>query len=89
MGVDYIEVGYRNGTFKDVPNMGLTGLSNNEYLTYVKNLMETSKLAIMIHPKNVAISDICDFHSVVDFIRICVPKVIDEHTKNIIKKLKS
>jgi len=73
-GVDYIEVGYRNGSFKPIPNIGPAGISNREYLDFCKRLINNSKLTVILHPKNVNECDFAEMKSLgVNTLRICFP----------------
>lgn len=74
-GIEYIEIGYRNGPLNPTPNIGITGFCPNDYLEFCRNLIQKSKMAVMLHPKNVKQSDIKQLkESGVDLVRICIVK---------------
>lgn len=74
-GIEFIEVGYKKGSIRPMPNIGKAGLCDKEYLTLCRNLMRKSKLVVMLHPKNVNQQDIQDLaYSGVDLLRICIAK---------------
>ncbi|MGE9516570.1 MAG: hypothetical protein ACQPRH_04440 [Solitalea-like symbiont of Tyrophagus putrescentiae] len=79
INVDYIEVGYRNGSFSENKNIGMSGLCHSSYLKYIKNLLTDRgiNIAVMLHPKNVSLADIEDMAQAgVNLIRVCMPKTI-------------
>src|SRR5579872_1976943 len=57
-GIDYIEIGYRNGFIRPIENIGITGLCPNDYILRSKELIKKSKIAIMAHCKNINRNDI-------------------------------
>ncbi|USA55383.1 hypothetical protein NDN13_09430 [Acinetobacter sp. C32I] len=72
-GVEYVEIGYRNGSFKPIPNIGLTGISPNKYIEKIHTNVPEAKLVIIAHPHNISESDIYDMKSAgVDTIRLCI-----------------
>ncbi|VEG92055.1 4-hydroxy-2-oxovalerate aldolase [Legionella spiritensis] len=72
-GLDYIEIGYRNGSLHPIPDIGCAGLCEQDYLAYCRSLMKQSQMAVMVHPEKVSASDISELkQNGVDLIRICV-----------------
>lgn len=72
-GVEYVEIGYRNGSFKPIPNIGLTGISPNKYIEKIHTNVPEAKLVIIAHPHNISESDIYDMKGAgVDTIRLCI-----------------
>jgi len=74
-GVEYIEIGYRNGFKNSVTPIGPAGLCNDDYLSFCRNIIKKSGIAVMIHPLNITIEDIKALkQNKVDLLRICVFK---------------
>jgi len=55
-GVEFVEIGYRNGSFKPIPNIGLTGLSSNNYIQQINNAVPEAKIVVMAHPTNIELN---------------------------------
>jgi len=73
-GVDYIEVGYRNGPFKSMPNLGDAGMCARDYLEYCRKWVKLAKLTVIFHPKNIQPHDLNEMLDCgVQSIRICFP----------------
>ncbi|QIV94077.1 hypothetical protein [Allofrancisella frigidaquae] len=73
-GIDYIEVGYRNGSFKKINNIGKCGLGSDHYIKRVREVSQLAKLVMMYHPRNVDISELERMKdNGIDFLRCCVP----------------
>ncbi|TAK78212.1 MAG: 4-hydroxy-2-oxovalerate aldolase, partial [Gammaproteobacteria bacterium] len=73
-GVEYIEIGYRNGSFKPIPNIGPAGMCAEEYINYCKSWIQFAKLTVILHPKNISWSDMEEMQKCgVDSVRICFP----------------
>jgi 4-hydroxy 2-oxovalerate aldolase len=73
-GIDYIEVGYRNGSFKHIPDIGPTGLCDRTYLEYCRKEIQQAKLTVILHPKNLQQQDYEDMYAAnVECVRICFP----------------
>lgn len=73
-GIDYIEIGYRNGTLtpKDV---GRACGCAKEYLLFCRSLIKQAKIAVMIYSNNITQDDLMELTECgVDLLRICVPK---------------
>lgn len=74
-GMEYIEIGYRNGSLNAIPNIGVVGLCPKHYIAFCRKLITRSKIAVMIHPKNIAYSDLLELKECgVDLVRICIAK---------------
>lgn len=87
--IDYIEVGYRNGSFKPIHNIGDTGISTNEYLKLVKKACPNSALGVIYHPKNITINDIHEMYlNGVSLLRCCFDLNNVEHSLQLITKAK-
>lgn len=74
-GIDYIEVGYRNGSIVPIPNIGIAGMSPDAYLTQCKALLTRTHMAVMAHCENIDKNDIIALKkNGVDLLRLCIPK---------------
>ncbi len=74
-GIDYIEIGYRNGSIHPVANIGTAGMCAKDYLLYCRSLIKTASIAVMVHPKNITADDLLEMQaSGVSLLRICVLK---------------
>ncbi|PHM44973.1 4-hydroxy-2-oxovalerate aldolase [Xenorhabdus mauleonii] len=72
-GVEWFEIGYRNGSFSSVPNIGLTGLSPDSYIAGIHQMVPEAKLAVIAHPHNINVSDIHAMKaSGVSLLRLCI-----------------
>ncbi|MCD6047104.1 MAG: 4-hydroxy-2-oxovalerate aldolase [Gammaproteobacteria bacterium] len=72
-GVTHIEVGYRNGSFKPIPNIGITGTCPDHYLTFCRKLIQQAKLTVILHPKNLQLHELEVLKDLgVDTLRICI-----------------
>ena len=70
--IDFIEVGYRNGSFKPIKNIGITGISDDNYLTLVHQIIRSARTSVIYHPKNVNEQDIVRMNQLgVDMLRCC------------------
>ncbi|MEQ1976906.1 3-hydroxy-3-methylglutaryl-CoA lyase, partial [Xenorhabdus sp. SGI240] len=57
-GVEWFEIGYRNGSFKPIPNIGLTGISPDSYISDIHQMVPKAKLVVIAHPHNINVHDI-------------------------------
>lgn len=74
-GLEYIEIGYRNGSIHPIENLGSTGLCPKEYLFFCKEHIKNTKMAVMAHPKNITRFDLKELKTCgVDLLRICVKR---------------
>nr|WP_239005216.1 4-hydroxy-2-oxovalerate aldolase [Legionella sp. MW5194] len=72
-GIEYIEVGYRNGSLHPIPDIGEAGLCPKSYLQLCRNCIQHADMAVMVHPENVARDDFIEMKALgVKLIRICV-----------------
>ena len=73
--INYIEIGYRNGSIKPIQSIGPSGLCDKKYLKKCRALAKRSKLSVMLHPKNVKDDDLNELVDCgVELCRICVVK---------------
>lgn len=74
-GMDFIEVGYRNGGLHFIDNLGRAGICDKNYLLFCKNLLTHSSMAVMAHPENITVTDLHELKECgVDLLRICIAK---------------
>ena len=75
VGLDYIEIGYRNGAIRPIPNLGRAGLCHEAYLEVCRAMITNTALAVMVHPANVSKADIQSLKNAnINLVRICVPR---------------
>ncbi len=73
IGVDYVEIGYRNVSVQ-VPFTGLTSASSNAYIEALRTAVPDANLAVMCHPQYVAKQDVLDMASLgVKMLRFIYP----------------
>ena len=79
-GVDYVEVGYRNGSILPIENIGMTGLCDARYLTLLREEAPNLKLVVIAHAKNISAPDVRELADCgVALLRLCVnPKNLEE-----------
>lgn len=88
-GIEYIEIGYRNGPIKPTKNMGDAGYCTNAYIEHCTNIIHHAKTTVMVHPNNVNKKDFDEMESVgVRAVRICFNPNHKEAEINILKILK-
>ncbi|SFT75318.1 4-hydroxy 2-oxovalerate aldolase [Actinopolyspora lacussalsi subsp. righensis] len=73
-GFDWVEIAYRNGSFKPIPNIGLTGRGENEYIRSMAREIGPEHVAIILHPKNITAADLTEMYAAgARLVRIIVP----------------
>lgn len=86
--IDFIEVGYKNGTLKRERFTGLTAHLKNEFLIKIAEIIP-DKTCVMVHAQNIEKSDIKDLaESGVKMVRVCIDDNLSQVLK-IIAELKS
>lgn len=74
-GVEYIEVGYRNGSLHPIPDMGRAGICQKDYLLTCQSLIKKSTITVMGHPENLTEADLQELKSCgVGLLRICIAR---------------
>ncbi|MDE1483349.1 3-hydroxy-3-methylglutaryl-CoA lyase [Xenorhabdus bovienii] len=72
-GMEWFEIGYRNGSFKPISNIGLTGMSPDSYIWDIHRAVPEAKLVVIAHPHNINADDI---HAMkmngVSLLRLCI-----------------
>ncbi|WP_273756183.1 hypothetical protein [Bartonella sp. MM73XJBT] len=73
--VEYIEIGYRKGSFKPMDNVGQTALCSNDYIKLLHDAIPDAKLVIIAHPHNIDQSDIWELKNLgITLLRLCLNK---------------
>lgn len=74
-GIEFIEIGYRNGALHPIENIGRAGLTDKNYLLFCQSLIKKSTIAVMAHPTNVTEDDLLELKSYgVGLLRLCIAK---------------
>lgn len=74
-GIEYIEIGYRNGTTASIKDLGRAGWCMKEYLSFCHSLIKKAKIAVMVYPNNINQEDLLELKACgVDLLRICLAK---------------
>ncbi|WP_279051455.1 3-hydroxy-3-methylglutaryl-CoA lyase [Cedecea davisae] len=72
-GVEWIEIGYRNGSFKPIPNIGMTGLTPDSYIHFIHAAAPEAKVVVIAHPHNITTEDIKEMKaSGISMLRLCI-----------------
>lgn len=89
-GIEYIEIGYRNGSLKPIKNIGESGLCNEAYLHYCRENIKNAKMTVIAHPRNISFRDLMLMRDAnVDAVRLCIkPENLKEHSKIITQATK-
>ncbi|WP_052663726.1 hypothetical protein [Psychromicrobium lacuslunae] len=85
-GFDWVEIGYRNGSFKSSNDLELTARGDDRYIARMAEEIGSEHLAMILHSKNVSLDDI---HRMYDsgarLLRICWSDRGGDHQAGIIK----
>ncbi|WP_028388883.1 4-hydroxy-2-oxovalerate aldolase [Legionella fairfieldensis] len=74
-GLEYIEIGYRNGSLHPIENLGRAGWCDEDYLLLCRSLIKRAKIVVMAHPENITVSDLEELKRCgVSLLRICIAK---------------
>ncbi|MEU9387537.1 hypothetical protein AB0D38_44375 [Streptomyces sp. NPDC048279] len=57
-GFDWIEIAYRKGSFAAIPDLGLTGRGDDEFITAMAEEIGPERVAMILHPKNISRADL-------------------------------
>lgn len=72
-GIEYIEIGYRNGSLHFIENAGQAGWCHQDYLLFCRSLIKHAKIAIMAHPHNINEKDLLELKDCgTHLLRICI-----------------
>ncbi|WP_131793854.1 4-hydroxy-2-oxovalerate aldolase [Fluoribacter gormanii] len=73
-GIEYIEIGYRNGTLSPL-QVGRAGWCTKDYLLFCRSLIQKAKMAVMVFPNNLTQTDLVELKECgVDLLRVCIAK---------------
>ncbi|MHC0429377.1 beta/alpha barrel domain-containing protein [Streptomyces sp. O3] len=73
-GFDWVEIAYRKGSFAPLPNLGLTGRGDDDYISAMAQEIGPDKVAVILHPKNITESDLPDMYAAgARLVRIVLP----------------
>ncbi|KTC77353.1 4-hydroxy-2-oxovalerate aldolase [Legionella bozemanae] len=73
-GIEYIEIGYRNGTLTPT-QVGRAGWCAKDYLLLCRSLIQKAKMVVMVFPNNLTQNDLIELKKCgVDLLRLCVAK---------------
>ncbi|CAM2917322.1 4-hydroxy-2-oxovalerate aldolase [Legionella worsleiensis] len=74
-GIEFIEIGYRNGSLHPIKNIGRAGITDRDYLLFCQSLIKKSTIAVMAHPNNINENDLLELKNCgVGMLRICIAK---------------
>lgn len=74
-GIEYIEIGYRNGSLHPIDNLGPAGFCAKEYLLFCQSLIKNAIIAVMAHPANITETDLLELKNCgVGMLRVCIAK---------------
>ncbi len=72
-GVEWMEIGYRNGSFKPMPDMGITGHSPDSYIKAIHDAVPEAKIVVIAHPHNITENDVVNMkNNGVSLLRLCI-----------------
>jgi 4-hydroxy 2-oxovalerate aldolase len=73
-GIDWVEIGYRNGSFKPKPGIGRTGEGGDDYIRALAEVIAPERICMILHPKNVTNDDLERMYEAgVRLVRFCLP----------------
>ncbi|SER84416.1 4-hydroxy 2-oxovalerate aldolase [Streptomyces sp. yr375] len=73
-GVEWVEIGYRKGSFQPKPDLGLTGTGADDYIRAVAEVVPPERICMILHPKNIVDDDLTQmFEAGVRLVRFCLP----------------
>lgn len=88
-GVEWIEIGYRNGSFKPIDNIGQTGLSPDAYIRSLREVAQRPYICVMAHPKNIPEQDLAHMRTLgVDMLRFCADQQNMARTLDYVREAK-
>jgi 4-hydroxy 2-oxovalerate aldolase len=57
-GMEWVEIAYRNGSFKPKPGIGRTGVGADDYIRAVAEVVSPDRICMILHPKNLTEDDL-------------------------------
>lgn len=89
-GMDWVEIGYRNGSFKPIPDVGLTGTGADDYIKAMAEVIPPDRICMIMHPKNIAEADLESMYLAgVRLLRFCVPSSTPQRGLDLLSKAAS
>lgn len=89
-GIEWIEVGYRNGSLKAHPGAGESYYTSNDYIAQIRADHPDAKLVVMVHPQHVDFDDIQDLANLgVSAVRVCFNPKLSEKSVALIRAIRS
>ncbi|MDD7804877.1 MAG: hypothetical protein PUP46_04825 [Endozoicomonas sp. (ex Botrylloides leachii)] len=71
--IEWIEIAYRNGSYKQIPNIGITGRGDNSYIENIKKHSPKANLCMIAHAHNISQKDIESMHRYgAQMLRLCI-----------------
>ncbi|MEV6479248.1 hypothetical protein [Streptomyces sp. NPDC051576] len=78
-GVEWVEIGYRNGSFQPKPGVGPTGVGADDYIRAVAEVIPPERICMILHPKNIEDDDLTLMYEAgVRLVRFCLPSKTPE-----------
>jgi len=78
-GIEWVEIGYRKGSFQPKPGTGLTGVGADDYIRAVAEVIPPERICMILHPKNIEDDDLTQmFEAGVRLVRFCLPSKTPE-----------
>lgn len=72
-GVDWIEIGYRNGPAKGTAGLGMTAATDDDYISALREFAPLARLVVMLHPHNIQGEDLQSLKQLgVSLVRVCI-----------------
>ncbi|KPI04352.1 pyruvate carboxyltransferase [Actinobacteria bacterium OK074] len=73
-GVEWVEIAYRNGSFKHTPGIGRTGTGTDDYIRALAEVIPPERICVILHPKNITAEDLPRMYEAgVRLVRFCLP----------------
>ncbi|RRQ82055.1 3-hydroxy-3-methylglutaryl-CoA lyase [Streptomyces griseofuscus] len=86
-GIEWVEIGYRKGSFQPKPGLGLTGLGADEYIRAMAEVIPPERICMILHPKNIEDDDLTQmFEAGVRLVRFCLPSTTPEPGLAVLRK---
>ncbi|AUG78465.1 4-hydroxy 2-oxovalerate aldolase [Kitasatospora sp. MMS16-BH015] len=72
-GLEWVEIAYRNGSFKPIPGIGPSGRGEDDYIRAFADLIGPDRVGMILHPKNVDPTDLDRMYRAgARLVRICL-----------------
>lgn len=88
-GLEWIEIGYRNGSFKPMANLGMTGRGDDHYIREIADVIDPDRICMILHPKNITDADLTAMYAAgVRLVRVCLPNTDPEAAYHVVRQAK-